>query len=67
MDHVVVAGEKDAELVGGEEVLATVEDLVEYGRSVGDGAADHLQHLGGGSLLLTRLLQFAGESAYLIL
>ena len=40
---------------------------VEHRRKIARGGIDDLQHLGGGSLLLTRLFQFAGESAYLIL
>ena len=35
---------------------AAVEDLVEHRRGVRHRAADHLQHLGGGGLLLQRLL-----------
>ena len=51
----IVADLEDAELLGCEQVLAAVEDLVEHRRGVGDRAADHLQHLGRRCLLLQRL------------
>ena len=62
MHLAIVGGEEDAELLGGEQVLAAVEDLVEYRRRIGHRAADHLQHLGGGGLLLQRFLGLADQS-----
>ena len=52
----IVAGEHDADLVAGEQPFAAAQDLVEHRLRVGDRAADDLQHLGGGGLLLERLL-----------
>ncbi len=56
MHQLVVAEQEDAQLLDGEQVPATVEDLVEHRCGVGHRTADHLQHLGRGGLLLQRLL-----------
>ena len=50
-----VAHQKDAQLFGGEQVLAAVENLFENGCGVGYRIANNLQHLGGRLLLLQRL------------
>src|SRR6266571_855893 len=62
MHLTIVAGKKNAELLGGEQVLATIEDLVEYRRSIGHRLADHLQYLSGGGLLLERFLGLIEQS-----
>ena len=51
----------DPQVLGAEQPLAAVEDLLEDRCRVGDRAADHLQHLGGGSLLLQRFLRFVEQ------
>ena len=56
MHQLFVAEQEDAQILDGEQVPATVKDLVEHRRGVGHRAADHLQHLGRGGLLLQRLL-----------
>ena len=55
-DHLVVVDDEDAQLVGGEQLLAAVEDLLEHRRRVRHRAADHAQHLGRGAQLVERLL-----------
>ena len=56
----------DAQVLGAEQPLAAVEDLVEHRRGVGHRAADHLQHLGRGGLLLERLLGLVEQRAFWI-
>ena len=50
----IVFAQEDAELFAREQVPAALEDLVEHRRRVGNRAADHRQHLGGGGLLFQR-------------
>ena len=65
MHLAVVPDEEDAELLDREKMLAAVEDLVEHRRRVGHGAADDLQHVGSGGLLLERLLGFVEKARVL--
>jgi len=53
--------EYDALLRALEQLLAALQNLVEYRRGVGHRSADHLQHLGGSSLLLQRLLRLVEQ------
>ncbi len=55
------ASVKHAELLAGEQPAAAVEDLVEHRRAIGYRAADDLQHLGGGGLLLQRFLRLVEQ------
>ena len=61
MQQSVVAEQEHADLFAGEELAATLRDLVEHRLRVGHRAADHPQHLGAGGLLLQRLLRLAVE------
>ncbi len=61
MHEAVVAGDEDAQLLGGEQVLAAVEDLFEHGRGVGHRTADHLQDFRGGCLPLQGCLGFVEQ------
>ena len=58
----VLTDQQDDQDLGIDQLAAALEDLVEHRLRVGDRAADDLQHLGGGGLLLQRLLRLVVNS-----
>ena len=59
--HIVVADRVDADLLAAEQPLAGVDNGLEHRRRVGDRFADRAQYVGGGLLLLQRLLRLVEE------
>jgi len=62
-----VAGIMDVPTLGFTQPHGVLNHCVENGLQVGGRRANDLEHVGGGSLLLTRLFQFACESGDLLL
>ena len=62
MDLVLLVDEEHSRVVAAEQMLATVQNLVEYRLRISHRPADDLEHLGRGGLLFERFPGFIEQS-----